>query len=215
VRVELCHEALRLAMLLVEHPVAATPSTHALAALMCFHAARLPARVDTSGNLSSLYDQDRSRWAPDLVAEGQRLLDLSATGAEVTEYHVEAAIAAVHANAHRAEDTNWGQIVALYDRLLTIRPSPVVALNRAIAVAEHRGPERGLEEIRAIAGLDRLASYPFYAATLGELELRRGRHQIAGGHFQAAIALARNPMERRFFEQRLGACAAGAAQGRG
>jgi RNA polymerase sigma-70 factor (ECF subfamily) len=215
VRVELCHEALRLAMLLVEHPVAATPSTHALAALMCFHAARLPARVDTSGNLSSLYDQDRSRWAPDLVAEGQRQLDLSATGAELTEYHVEAAIAAVHANAHRVEDTDWGQIVVLYDRLLTIRPSPVVALNRAIAVAQHEGAERGLEEIRAIAGLDRLASYPFYAATLGELELRSRRHEIAAAHFQAAVALARNPMERRFFEQRLGACAAGAAQGRG
>jgi RNA polymerase sigma factor (sigma-70 family) len=215
VRVELCHEALRLAMLLVEHPVAATPSTHALAALMCFHAARLPARVDTSGNLSSLYDQDRSRWAPDLVAEGQRQLDLSATGAELTEYHVEAAIAAVHANAHRVEDTDWGQIVALYDRLLSIRPSPVVALNRAIAVAQHQGAERGLEEIRAIAGLDRLAGYPFYAATLGELELRSRRHEIAAAHFQAAVALARNPMERRFFEQRLGACAAGAAQGLG
>jgi RNA polymerase sigma factor (sigma-70 family) len=209
VRVELCREALRLAMLLVDHPFAATPATHALAALMCLHAARVPARVDTSGNLSSLYDQDRSRWDADLVAEGQRLLDLSATGAELTEYHVEAAIAAVHANAHRVEDTNWGQIVALYDQLLTVRPSPVVALNRAIAVAQHDGPERGLEEIRAIAGLDRLTSYPFYAATLGELELRRGRHEIAGAHFQAAVALARNAMERRFFEQRLGACTAG------
>jgi RNA polymerase sigma-70 factor (ECF subfamily) len=208
VRVELCREALRLVMLLVEHPFAATPATHALAALMCLHAARLPARVDSSGNLSSLCDQDRSRWDPDLVAEGQRLLDLSATGTELTEYHVEAAIAAIHANAHRVEDTNWGQIVALYDQLLTIRPSPVVALNRAIAVAQHEGPERGLEEIRAITGLDRLASYPFYAATLGELELRSGRHEVAGAHFQAAAALARNPMERRFFEQRLGACTA-------
>jgi RNA polymerase sigma factor (sigma-70 family) len=208
VRVELCREALRLVMLLVDHPFAATPATHALAALLCLDAARLPARVDTSGNLSSLYDQDRSRWDPDLVAEGQRLLDLSATGAKLTEYHLEAAIAAVHANAHRVEDTNWGQIVALYDQLLTIRPSPVVALNRAIAVAQHDGPERGLEEIRAIAGLDRLTSYPFYAATLGELELRSGRHEIAGAHFQAAVALARNPMERRFFEQRLDACTA-------
>jgi RNA polymerase sigma factor (sigma-70 family) len=207
VRVELCREALRLVMLLVDHPVTARPATHALAALMCLHAARLPARVDTSGNLSSLFDQDRSRWAPDLVAEGQRQIDLSATGAELTEYHVEAAIAAVHANAHRVEDTNWGQIVALYDRLLGIRPSPVVALNRAIAVAQHEGPERGLEEIRAIAGLDRLASYPFYAATLGELELRSGRHETAGAHFRAAVALARSPMERRFFEQRVGACA--------
>jgi RNA polymerase sigma factor (sigma-70 family) len=207
VRVELCREALRLVMLLVDHPFAATPATHALAALMCLHAARLPARVDLSGNLSSLYDQDRSRWDADLVEEGQRLLDLSATGAELTEYHVEAAIAAVHVNTRRVEDTNWGQIVALYDRLLTIRPSPVVALNRAIAVAQHDGPERGLAEIRAIAGLDRLVSYPFYPATLGELELRSGRHEIAGAHFQAAVALARSPMERRFFEQRLGACA--------
>ena len=215
VRVELCREALRLVMLLVDHPFAATPATHALAALMCLHAARLPARVDPSGNLSSMYDQDRSRWDPDLIEDGRRLLDLSATGAELTEYHVEAAIAAVHVNARRAEDTNWGQIVALYDRLLTIRPSPVVALNRAIAVAQHDGPERGLEEIRAIAGLDRLVSYPFYAAALGELELRSGRREIAGAHFHAAVALARSPMERRFFEQRLGACADDAPRGPG
>ena len=202
-------------MLLVEHPVAATPSTHALAALMCFHAARLPARVDTSGNLSSLYDQDRSRWDPGSGGGRSTTARPLGDGVELTEYHLEAAIAAVHANAHRVEDTNWGQIVALYDRLLTIRPSPVVALNRAIAVAQHEGAERGLEEIRAIAGLDRLAGYPFYAATLGELELRSGRHEIAAAHFQAAVALARNPMERRFFEQRLGVCAAGAAQGLG
>jgi RNA polymerase sigma-70 factor (ECF subfamily) len=116
-------------------------------------------------------------------------------------------------NARCVEDTNWGQIVALYDRLLTIRPSPVVALNRAIAVAQHHGPERGLAAIRAIAGLDRLVSYPFYAATLGELELRSGRREIAGAHFQAAVALARSPIERRFFEQRLGACADDAAKG--
>jgi RNA polymerase sigma factor (sigma-70 family) len=212
VRTELCREAMRLAMLLVEHPLTATPATYALAALMHFHAARLPARVDASGNLSSFFDQDRSQWNPDLVADGQRLLDLSATGTELTEYHVEAAIAAVHANARRVEDTNWGQIVTLYDRLLSIRPSPVVALNRAIAVSQHDGPERGLEEVRAIAALDRLAGYPFYPATLGELELRSGRPDAAGAHFQAAVALARNPMERRFFEQRLSACTAARAR---
>jgi predicted RNA polymerase sigma factor len=150
--------------------------------------------------------KDRSQWDPDLVAEGQRLLDLSATGSELSEYHIEAAIAAVHANAHRAEDTNWGQIVALYDTLMTIRLSPVVALNRAIAVAQHEGPERGLQEIRAITGRDRLASYPFYFAALGELELRCDRHDSAREHFQAALALARNPMERRFLEQRITAC---------
>ena len=206
VRVELCREAMRLTTLLVEHPLASTPATHALAALMCLHAARLPARVDASGNLSSLFDQDRSRWDPALVMEGQRLLDLSATGSELTEYHVEAAIASVHANARRAEDTNWTQIVALYDMLMTIRPSPVVGLNRAIAVAQRDGPERGLDEIHAITGQDRLAGYPFYFAALGELELRRGRPAIAREHFQAALALARNPMERRFLEQRVSAC---------
>ena len=128
-----------------EHPLAATPATYALAALMGLHAARLPARVDASGNLSSLFDQDRSRWDSRLVTEGQRFLDLSATGPELTEYHVEAAIASVHAMAHRTEDTDWGKIVSLYDTLMRICPSPVVALNRAIAIAQHEGPKRGLE----------------------------------------------------------------------
>jgi RNA polymerase sigma-70 factor (ECF subfamily) len=212
IRVELCREALRLVRLLVDSPFAATPATDALAALMCLHAARLPARVDPSGNLSSLFDQDRSKWDADLVAEGQQLLESSAKGTVLTEYHLEAAIAAVHAVAPRVEDTDWGQIVTLYDRLLRIRPSPVVALNRAIAVGQRDGPERGLEEIRSIPSLDRLASYPFYPAALGELELRCGRPDAAGAHFHMAVELARNPMERRFFAQRLDACAAASAR---
>ncbi len=206
VRVDLCREAMRLTALLCEHPLAATPATYALSALMCLHAARLPARLDASGNLSSLFDQDRSRWDRTLVAEGQRLLDLSATGPDLTEYHVEAAIASVHARAGRTEDTDWGRIVSLYDTLLAIRPSPVIALNRAIALAQHEGPERGLEEISAIAGRDRLATYPFYFAALGELELRSGRRKMAHEHYQTALTLARNPMERRFLEQRRNAC---------
>ncbi|MBI3721031.1 MAG: hypothetical protein HY248_00630, partial [Fimbriimonas ginsengisoli] len=98
-----------------------------------------------------------------------KLLELSATGSELTEYHVEAAMAAVHARALRAEDTDWGTIVSLYDTLMTIRPSPIVALNRAIAVAQKEGPERGLEEISSITDRDRLDAYPFYPAALGEL----------------------------------------------
>jgi RNA polymerase sigma-70 factor (ECF subfamily) len=212
VRVELCQEAMRLAALLVKHPLAATPATHALAALMCLHAARLPARVDAAGNLSAFFDQDRSRWDHALVTEGQRLLDLSATGDELTGYHLEAAIAAFHAMAQRVEDTNWAQIVSLYNHLTTLRPSPVVALNRAIAVAQLEGPERGLEEIHSIANQERLARYPFYSAALGELELRHGRHETARQHFQAAVTLARNPMERRFLEQRMAACGSEASQ---
>jgi RNA polymerase sigma factor (sigma-70 family) len=210
VRAELCQEAMRLTALLLEHPPAAMPATYALAALMCLHAARLPARVDAAGNLRSLFDQDRSRWDSRLVAEGQRFLELSATGPELTEYHVEAAIAWVHAMADHTEDTDWGKIVSLYDRLMTIRPSPVVALNRAIAIAQHEGPERGLEEIRTIAGRDRLAAYPFYHAALGEFEFRSGRYEVAREHFRQALALARNPMERRFLDDRMAACDAGA-----
>jgi RNA polymerase sigma-70 factor (ECF subfamily) len=206
VRVPLCHEAMRLGALLLEHPLTATPEAHALAALMHLHAARLPGRLGPSGELTPLLDQDRTRWDADLLATGQRLLDLSATGSEVTEYHVEAAIASVHALARSLDETDWGRIVGLYDTLLGIRPSPVVALNRAIAVGEHEGPDRGLEELHAIDGRERLDKYPFYQAALAELELRKGRHGIAREHFEAALGLARNAMERRFFEQRVSAC---------
>ena len=212
VRAELCQEAMRLTGLLLDYPLAAMPATFALSALMCLHAARSPARVDASGNLTSLFDQDRARWDSRLVAEGQRLLDLSATGKELTEYHVEAAIASVHVTAHRTEETDWGRIVSLYDTLMAIRPSPVVALNRAIAIAQHEGPKRGLEEIHSIARSDRLATYPFYFAALGDLELRSGRPEAANEHFRAALAVARNPMERRFLEQRVAVSASRVAQ---
>jgi RNA polymerase sigma-70 factor (ECF subfamily) len=206
VRAELCTEAMRLAGVLLEHPAAATPATFALAALMHLHAARLPARLDAAGELSAFADQDRSKWDRALVSEGMRLLERSATGVEATGYHVEAAIAWHHAAAPRSEDTDWESIVALYDTLLVLQPSPVIALNRAIAVAQHAGPERGLAEIRAIADVERLAAYPFHAAALGELELRSGRRTEARAHFRTALSLARNPTERRFFEQRMAAC---------
>ena len=206
VRAELCREAMRLTILLLEHPFAATGTTYALAALMALDGARLPARVDMSGNLISLPDQDRSRWDQALVNEGLKLLELSARGSELTEYHVEAAIAAIHACAPNAKGTDWETIVALYDTLIKLRPSPVVALNRAIAVAQKEGPERGLEEIALITDRDRLAAYPFYAAALGELELSRGQHDAARELFRAALAVARNPMERRFLNRRVAAC---------
>ena len=206
VRAELCREAMRLTKILLGHPRAATPATHALAAMMHLHAARLPSRVDGAGNLSPFYEQDRSRWDTELIVEGQRLLDLAATGPEVSEYHVEAGIAAIHATATSAENTDWRTIVSFYDMLMSIRPSPVVALNRAIAVAEMEGPESGLRELHAIEGRERLLSYPFYSAALGELELRRGRRKVAREHFEAALLLARSPMERQFLERRVSAC---------
>jgi RNA polymerase sigma-70 factor (ECF subfamily) len=206
VRVELCQEAMRLASILLKNPLGATPSTYALAALMSLNAARLPARLDLSGNLTALADQDRSQFDQALAVEGLRLLERAATGPEISDYHLEAAIAWVHTSAQRTEDTDWATIISLYDQLMAIRPSPIVALNRAIAIGQREGPERGLDEIHAIQDRDRLANYPFYHAALAELEIDSGHLLDARKHFAAALKLARNPMERSFFEQRIGAC---------
>lgn len=207
VRIELCGEAMRLGALLRDHPSTATPVTFALSALMCLHSARLKSRIDDDGKLSALPDQDRSQWDRRLIAEGERLLDLSATGTEVTEYHIEAGIAVMHARARTVEETDWEMIVSLYDRLQSLRPSPVVSLNRAIAVGQLDGPERGLAEIQAIAHGGRLDSYPFYHAALGELSLQVGRPAEAAAHFGQALDCARNAMERAFFQKRIEACA--------
>jgi RNA polymerase sigma factor (sigma-70 family) len=206
VRTELCREAMRLMNLLLEQPALATPGTYALAALMCLNAARLPTRLDGAGNLVPFFEQDRSSWNRRLLAEGQAFLELSASGTELTPYHLEAAIASVHTSAARSEDTDWKQIVSLYDLLMALHPSPVVALNRAIAIAQLDGPERGLGEIGAIRDLHRLSAYPFYPAALGELELRRGNRPVAHTHFSTALSLARNPMERDFLQRRVDAC---------
>ena len=207
VRTELCREAMRLTALLITHPLTGSPATHALGALMSLNAARLPGRIDASGDLTPLAGQDRSRWDISIIDEGRRLLNQSASGNELTEYHVEAAIAYHHATASSNASTDWPAIVMLYDTLLLIRPSPVVALNRAIAIAQLEGAERGLEELHMIRDLDRLAAYPFYPAALGELELVSGRPRAAREHFAKALALARNPSERRFLRRRVAVCA--------
>ena len=206
VRVELCQEAMRLISMLLKNSVGATPSTCALAALMSLNAARLPARLDRSGNLTALAYQDRSQFDQALAEEGLRFLERSARGPELTDYHVEAAIAWVHTSAQRTEDTDWTMIISLYDKLMAIRPSPIVAINRAIAIAQLDGPQRGLEEIGAIQDVGRLSNYPFYHAALGDFEILSGHVQNAREHFAAAIAVARNPMERSFFEHKIHAC---------
>lgn len=213
VRVDLCEEALRLIYLLLEHSLTKTPSVHALAALLNFHAARLPGRVDAQGNLTSLFEQDRTLWNRDHIAEGHRQLELSAAGAELTAFHVESAIAAEHASAARAADTNWENIASLYDVLMRIQPTPVVALNRAIAIAEIEGPARALEEVERIDGREKLECYPFYFAALGEFEFRLGQMANACGLFAKAQELARNESERRFLRERMHRCRCDCADG--
>ena len=149
--------------------------------------------------LSWLEDLD---WIPDRIFD----LDLSAAGSELSEYHVEAAIASVHATAPSMQATNWAEIVSLYDALITIRPTPIVALNRAIAVGQRDGPESGLTELSAIADSERLAKYPFYHAAFAEFELKTGRPMAAHERFSTALELSRNPMERHFFRGRIEAC---------
>jgi predicted RNA polymerase sigma factor len=157
-----------------------------------------------------LFDQDRSRWDSGMIDEGRAWLERSAMGTQLSRYHLEAAIAAVHAGASRFEETDWAAIVSLYDTLMEVAPSPVVALNRAIAVAQQSGPQDGLEAMDAVNDRDRLAGYPFYYAARGELELRRKNNGIAREHFATALALARNPTEQRFLKKRIDACAYGA-----
>ena len=205
VRGELCEEAVRLLSLLLENPLTGTPATHALAALFQFLSARLPGRTDASGNLLLLVDQDRSRWDRSMIALGRTLLERSASGSELTTYHLEAAIAAVHAAAPSAAETDWGRIVALYETLLEVQPSPVVALNRAVAIGERDGAARGLQAIAAIEGRERLFKYPFYFTALAEFELRLGRSGEAQRAFERALGLARNADEQRFLERRIAA----------
>jgi RNA polymerase sigma factor (sigma-70 family) len=207
VRPELCEEALRLVALLSEYAPAATPTTRALAALMSLNAARLPARLDENGDLLSLFEQDHARWDGELLERGLSLFDGSASGHELSPYHVEAAIAVAHLGAPSAEQTDWSGVVALYDRLMSVAPSPVVALSRAIAVGHCHGPAAGLAALLAISGTERLRHYPFYPAALGEFAFRLGDHSAARRYFGAALDLARNDVERRFLQKRLAAAA--------
>jgi RNA polymerase sigma-70 factor (ECF subfamily) len=203
VRPELCHQAIRLVQLLVAHPVAGTPRTRALLALLCLNAARLPARVDENGELVLLEDQDRSRWDAQLIAAGLTHLNDATQPGPLSELHLEAAIAAEHASAPSFAATNWSTIRALYDALLALRPSPVVALNRAIAVGRAQGPDAGLAALDAIDGRERLEEYPYYWAARADCHERAARRDAARADFEHALAVAATPSQRQQLTRRL------------
>ncbi|HEY6879834.1 MAG TPA: sigma-70 family RNA polymerase sigma factor, partial [Polyangiales bacterium] len=190
IRRELCEEALRLATLLAEHPVGATPETYALLALMHLHSARLPARQDGSGGLLLLEEQDRSRWDPVEIQAGLVWLARAAEGDVFTRYHAEAGIAAEHCLAPSFVATRWDRIVACYELLERLAPSALHALNRAVAVAEHRGPEHGLA---VLAGLEPpswlLGSYQ-WSAVLSDLHRRAGHGEMARQCRESALEAA-------------------------
>jgi RNA polymerase sigma-70 factor (ECF subfamily) len=206
VRVEVCDEAIRLATLLTEHPAGSQPKTHALLALMLFNAARFSTRTDSEGNLLRLEAQDRTRWDQAMIARGMLHFAQSATGNELTEYHLQAGIAACHCAAKDYVSTDWQQILGLYDKLLEFDNSPVIALNRAVVVANLYGPERGIEEVKSIRSLSKLDSYYLLYAVLGEFEAQLLHLEAAAGYFRKAIGFATLKSEREFLARRLQEC---------
>jgi RNA polymerase sigma-70 factor (ECF subfamily) len=211
VREDICLEAIRLATLLAAHPTGNQPKTHALLALMVLNTARLEARMDNEGNLLRLQEQDRSRWDQAMIAQGMFHFARSAAGGELTEYHLQAGIAACHCAAKDFESTDWPQILSLYDRLLQIDGSPVIALNRAVAVANVRGPDAGIAAVEAIPDRSQLDSYYLYYSVLGEFEAQRSNFPAAAAHLRRALDLTELPSERNFLSKRIEACEESAA----
>jgi len=203
IRRELCEEALRLALMLKEDPTGAISDTDALIALMCFHAARFEARADEVGGLVLLEEQDRSRWDHELIRQGLDHLARSARGERLSRYHAEAGIAAEHCLAPSYARTNWQEIVRLYEVLDHIAPSPLNVLNRAIAMAEWKGPEAGLAALEALEAPSWLLGYYLWDATLGELHRRCGHRDRAAAHTQRALAAAPTNPEKALLERRL------------
>jgi RNA polymerase sigma factor (sigma-70 family) len=203
IRRELVDEALRLGRLLAAHPVGDTPQTRALLALMCLHAARLPAREDADGGLLLLEEQDRARWDPTLTEEGMRWLGRSAEGDVYSRFHAEAAIAAEHAMAPSYAETRWDKVAAAYALLEEVAPSPVHRLNRAVAVGEHEGPAAGLAVLDGFVPPPWLTASYLFSAVLADLHRRAGHEAQAADHRRAALEGAptdavRTLLERRF-----------------
>lgn len=200
VREDLIEEALRLCDLLTQHAVTDRPEVHALLALMLYHAARNEARTDAAGGIVLLADQDRSKWDTALIGLADRHLQLASTGHQFTAFHVEAAIAGVHAHARTFADTDWAMLVALYDELLAFKPTPIVRMNRAIAVGRWQGPAAGAQALRAIDGL---ADNYLYHAALGDLELAQGANSAAVAAFRKALDLVPSPVTRKLIAEKL------------
>jgi predicted RNA polymerase sigma factor len=210
-RPELCREALRLGRILAEL-TPGEPEVHGLVALMEIQMSRFGARIGPAGEPVLLMDQDRARWDRLLARRGLAALERAeglarASGDAIGPYTLQAAIAACHARAHAAAETDWVRIAALYDALAQLAPSPVVELNRAVAVAMAFGPQAGLELVDALAAVPALRDYRLLGSVRGDLLARVGRREEAHAEFERAAGLAHNARERRLLLDRAAACA--------
>jgi len=211
IRSDLCAEALRLGRMLASL-TPRDPETLALLALMELQASRLDARTGPDGEPILLMDQDRTRWDQLLIRRGLALLDrVDELGGAAGSYALQAGIAACHARARNAADTDWERITALYDGLAQISPSPVVELNRAVATAQAFGPQAGLALLDPLFELPSMRRYHLLPAVAGDLLCRSGRHEEARQQFLEAAALTKNSRERSIMQERAAECAAGHA----
>ena len=206
IRRELCEEAIRLGRLLEEHSVGAAPEVGALLSLMYLDAARFDSRVDGTGGLLLLEEQDRSLWDRDLIHIGISYLHRAARGEVFTRYHAEAAIAAEHCLAPTYKETRWDEIARLYEMLEAVTPSPINTLNRSIAIAEWKGPDAALTLLEALKPPPWLLGYYLWDATLGELYRRRGDRERATAHLTRALDAAPTHAEKALLRRRMAAC---------
>ena len=203
VRPLLCTDALRLTEMLLDTSATAHPDVSALAGLFCFDIARLSTRLDAEGVFVPLEEQDRAQWDRPLIERGLAHLAASATGDRMSRWHLEAGIACEHAVAPSVRETAWDRIVAFYDLLMAQAPGPIVALNRALAVAERDGVEEGRRQLIAVAGDKKLVRYPFYWAALADLQRRASRHAEARSSYERAMELSRSPAEQASYRRRI------------
>lgn len=203
IREDLCAEAMRLNYLLVNHSATNLPKVNALMALMCLQSSRFEARTSVSGEIILLEHQDRNKWNQMLIQKGLWFLEKASTSPTLNEYLVEASIASVHAIAKRFEDTSWDKLIVLYDVLLEIKPSPIVSLNRAIAIGYALSPEQGIKELQKIVKLE--ANSHYYVA-LGNFYLKLYNYDAALTSFQNALAKTFHTPEREMLEQKIIAC---------
>jgi RNA polymerase sigma-70 factor, ECF subfamily len=205
-REELCAEAIRLGRLVVE--LLDDPEALGLLALMLLHQSRLTSRIDAAGDLVLLENQNRALWDRGRIAEAQSLIERALSARRVGPYLLQAAIAAVHAGAPSTGETDWAQIIGLYDTLRRVDPSPVIALNRAAAVAMRDGPEAGLAAIEAAFAQGSLADYYLAYAARADMQRRLGLTEAARASYHRALELTQQPAERRFLQARMDQIAA-------
>jgi len=203
IREDLCGEAVRLCSLLAGHRVGDLPQCHALLSLMLFQASRFETRTDADGNLLAMAEQNRSLWNAALIQEGLAHLSRAGSGPVLSEYHLLAGISACHAVAPSYARTDWRRILFYYDTLVDLYPSPVAALNRAVAVAMIDGPRAGIRELDRISASPGLRGYHLLPATYGELYERAGNRDRALASYREALGLMKNETERRFVARKL------------